>query len=258
MLLSELLSLLGELAETNGISTPYIVGGLPRDRMFGLSDAIKDIDITTGDSGSLALGLAAHHKWPEANFKVFNDNHSSLDFKNIKVDFSNNFILPGIEIELEKNGISSPSQLQKEMFSRDFTINTILQPMNLTEDPLDITGKAIHDIKNKILRTPVNPNLTIGYDVKRILRALRLAIKFDLTIEDNIKEAILKYRGGISELPINQIKKQVNQMLNMDSEKTISILTEFKLLPIIPLSKLMVLKSTQNHMVQNLLDNWEL
>ena len=52
--------------------------------------------------------------------------------------------------------------------------------------------------------------------------------------------------------------KQINQMLRMNSEKTIELLSEFKLLPIIPLSKLMVLESTKRHMVQNLLDSWEL
>ena len=118
-------------------------------------------------------------------------------------------------------GIENPNDLEKELYSRDFTVNTLLQPMNLQEPPFDVTGKAMSDIKNKILRTPVNAELTIGHDAKRILRAIRLAIKFDLTIEEEVKEAIIKYRGGISELPINHIKKQINQMLKMNSDKTI-------------------------------------
>ena len=46
-------------------------------------------------------------------------------------------------------------------------------------------------------------------------------------------------------------------MLKMNSDKTIELLSEFKLLPIVPLSKLMILESTKKHMVQNLLDSWE-
>lgn len=258
MLLSELLAELDKIAKNNNIVNVFVVGGLPRDRAFGLSNSIKDIDVTTGDEHSLGLAIAAGDFWKDAHFKIFDDGHSSLNFKNITIDFSNNFNLPGIEEELKSMGIENPNDLEKELYSRDFTINTLLQPIDLNIKPFDITGKAFSDIENKILRTPVDPELTIGHDSRRILRALRLVIKFDLTIEENLKEAILKYRGGVSELPINHIKKQINQMLRMNSEKTIDLLSEFKLLPIIPLSKLMVLESTKRHMVQNLLDSWEL
>ena len=41
MLVSELLLTIESLAKENGLSKPYIVGGLPRDRAFGLSNEIK-------------------------------------------------------------------------------------------------------------------------------------------------------------------------------------------------------------------------
>lgn len=258
MLLSELLQELESIAKNNNILNVFIVGGMPRDKAFGISKSVRDIDVTTGDDSSLSLAIAASDFWTEANFKVFDDGHSSLMFKNITVDFSNNFVLPGVEEELGILGISNPDNLQKELFSRDFTINTLLQPMDLKQPPFDLTGMALHDIKNKILRTPIDPELTIGHDPKRILRAIRLAIKFDLTIEDDLKDAMIKYRGGVVELSANHIKKQINQMLRMDADKTMELLSEFKLLPILPLSKLMVLESTKRHMVQNLLDRWSL
>jgi hypothetical protein len=61
---------------------------------------IKDIDVTTGDEHSLGLSIAAGDFWKDAHFKIFDDGHSSLVFKNITIDFSNNFNLPGIEEEL--------------------------------------------------------------------------------------------------------------------------------------------------------------
>ena len=254
MLLSELLYELNNIATQNGISTPFVVGGLPRDKVFGFASNVKDIDITTGDKGSFELAIFSSKKWSEASFRSYDDGHSSLDFKNIRLDFSNNFILPGIEDELKTLGIESPTLLQKEMFSRDFTINTLLQPVDLSKDPFDITGLGFDDIKDKKLRTPVNPEFTIGYDARRILRALKLCIKYDLEILEDVKEAMLKYRGAVGELPIGHIKKQVNQMLRMDTEKTINLLIEFKLLPIIPISKLMVLEATKNKMIQSVLD----
>jgi tRNA nucleotidyltransferase (CCA-adding enzyme) len=252
MHLVELLNSLSRLAKENDISEPYIVGGLPRDKAFGIPTEVKDVDITTGDLGSFKLARLLNKEWPNAYFKTYDDKHSSVEFKNIKLDFSNNFKLPNIDKIIE-----NPTDLKEELYSRDFTINTLLQPMDLEKEPLDLTKRAFDDIKNKILSTPVDPNLTIGYDPRRILRAIKLMIKLDLSIEPNLAEALIKYRGSVREIPLNHIKKQVNQMLKMDSKKTISLLSEYKLLPIIPLSKLMTLEIAKNHMVQHLLDGSE-
>jgi tRNA nucleotidyltransferase/poly(A) polymerase len=246
---------LERLAKDADVSTPYIVGGLPRDKVIGIpAKAVKDIDITTGDKGSLALAMSATNEWPEANFRMYDDGHSSLSFKNIQMDFSNNFKVPGITAELKKMGIKDPSEMQKEIYSRDFTINTLLQPMDITKDPLDITGKGIEDIKNRLLRTPIDPDLTIGYDPRRILRAIKLAVKFGFEIDPELGKTLIKYRGSVKSISLNHIKKQINEMLKMDSEKTIDLLSKYKLLPIIPLSKLMQLEVVKNKMVQHILD----
>jgi tRNA nucleotidyltransferase (CCA-adding enzyme) len=258
MKLSELLQSLDRIAKENNISTPYIVGGLPRDRVFGTADDIKDVDITTGDNGSFALAMAASREWPEAHFRAYNDGHSSVDFKNIRLDFSNNFKLPEIKKKLSEVGIDDPSDIQKERYSRDFTINTLLQPMDLDKPPVDATGKALEDIKNKVLRTPVDPELTIGHDARRILRAVKLALQFDLEIDPELEKIMVKYRGGIKELPTAHVKKQVNQMLNIDTKKALDMLTKYKLLPIIPLSRLMTLEIAKNRMVQHLLESQEI
>ncbi len=257
MHLIELLSSLSRLAEENNISTPYIVGGLPRDKAFGMPTEVKDVDVTTGDAGSFTLAMISSKEWPEANFRSYDDGHSSLDFKNIRIDFSNNFKLPGISKIVKKIEFKKFTNLEEELYSRDFTINTLLQPMDIDKDPLDLTGRALIDIKNKMLSTPVDPELTIGYDPRRILRAIKLTIKLDLTIEENLGKALIKYRGSIRDISLNHIKKQVNQMLKMDPKKTISLLSKYKLLPIIPLSRLMTIEIAKNHMVQHLLDGSE-
>jgi len=254
MLLSELLSTLGDLAKKNGLLEPYVVGGLPRDRLFGVAAQVKDIDITTGDKGSFALAMLASKEWSDAKFRSYDDGHSSLDFNNIRLDFSNNFVLPGIDAELAKSGVAEPTALQKEMFSRDFTVNTLLQPMDLGKDPIDITGRAFKDAKDKALRTPVDPELTIGYDPRRILRAIKMALKFGLEIDSELKSAMVKYRGGLSTLPLSIIRRQVNQLLRIDSQKSMDMLSEYKLLPIIPLSRLMSAEIAKKHMIQNLLE----
>ena len=256
MRLEELLGTIGGLAEAARLSEPFVVGGFPRDKALGLAPTqVKDIDVTTGDRDCFALALLASRKWPNAPFRSYDDGHSSLDFKNIRLDFSNNFVLPGIDEELGKHGVKEPTDLQREVFSRDFTVNTLLQPMDLSRDPRDSTGLALADLGARRLRTPVDPELTIGHDARRILRAIKLSLQFGFTIDEALGKAMLKYRGAVGKLPAGLVRRQVHQMFRMDARRAIELLSEYKLLPIIPLSRLMSMEMAKHRMVQHLLDS---
>ncbi len=255
MKIQEFLFELKRIAEIKNLSEPYVVGGYPRDRSFGLPlIETSDIDITTGDSNSLALAIAASEKWPMAHYRLYDDKHASIQFKNIKIDFSNNFNLPEIKEILSKKGIESPTPLQKEMFSRDFTVNCLLQPLDLSKKIIDITGLGKEDVMAKRLITPVDPRFTIGHDPRRILRGLKLSLRFDLKIDKSLEKAMKDYSKNVSKLPFSTIKKQINQMLKIDSRKTIELLSEYKLLPILPISKMLSVELAKNHMVQHILD----
>jgi len=256
MRLEELLGILGHLAETADLSEPFLVGGFPRDRRLGkLPTQVEDIDLTTGDKDSLALALLASRQWQDAAFRSYDDGHVSLSFKNIRMDFSNHFVLPGIDAELVKRGITEPTNLQREMFSRDFTVNTLLQPMNLSREPGDPTGMGLADLEAKLLRTPVDPDLTIGHDSRRILRALKLSLRLGFRIDEDLGKAMLKYRGAVGQLSAGHVRRQVHQMFHLDSRKAIELLSEYKLLPIIPLSRLMAMEMAKHRMIQHLLDS---
>lgn len=148
-----------------------------------------------------------------------------------------------------------PTELQREMFSRDFTVNTLLQPMDLSRKPFDPTGMALSDIGAKVLRTPVDPELTIGHDARRILRAIKLSLRFGFKIDQELGKAMLKYRGAVGQLPAGHVRRQVHQMFRINARRTIELLSEYKLLPVIPLSRLMAMEMAKHRMVQHLLDS---
>lgn len=103
MRIEELLGTLGRLAEAASLSEPFVVGGFPRDKAMGQPPTeTMDIDVTTGDQDCLALALLVNRQWPDTAFRSYNDGHASVTFKNIRVDFSNNFVLPGVNAELVK------------------------------------------------------------------------------------------------------------------------------------------------------------
>jgi tRNA nucleotidyltransferase/poly(A) polymerase len=239
MKLNELLSVVKKVADNGGISQPFIVGGVPRDRILGKRDKalkIKDVDITTGDKESLKLAHLLSKILPESNYRVYDDGHASLDFRGVHLDFSSNFIAPGVRRELEKSGVKDIDNMKLELFSRDFTINTLLESLDFGAI-YDLTGEGISDIQSGLIKCPIDPNITIGVDPRRILRAIRFSIKYGFRIDDALKSAIKRHRKKIQDIPVKFVQDKMSEIVSLDTDKGIDLLIEYKLLPLVPLTK---------------------
>lgn len=237
MNINELLSIISALAKNNGISTPFIVGGVPRDRIIGKQGRdINDLDITTGDDGSTKLGALLAKKFKDSKLREYDDGHSSINIKGLRIDFSNNFVVPGIDSILKKMGIKNITPMKREIYSRDFTVNTLLEDLSFS-NIYDLTGEAEDDIKAGLLRCPIDPDITIGTDPRRILRALKFSIKYGFSIEDNLKNAILNNRNKIKSLSKDFVKDRVSEIVRLNSEDGINLLVNYKILPLAELSK---------------------
>lgn len=235
----EILSGVEKVADRLNLSQPFIVGGVPRDRLLGKrgkKSEIKDVDITTGDKDSIKLGEAVARFFPDSNFRSYDDGHSSIDVEGLHIDFSSNFQAPGIEEELKKMGISDINDMKKEIYSRDFTINTLLESLGFTSI-YDITGEAIGDLQAGLIKCPIDPAITIGVDPRRILRAIKFAIKYDFKLDDGLKSAMRANRKKIQDLPQKFVQDKMNEIVLMDTDKGIEMLIEYKLLPLVPLTK---------------------
>jgi tRNA nucleotidyltransferase/poly(A) polymerase len=238
MKLDELLATVESVAADNQLSKPLIVGGVCRDRLIGLVDEkseIKDIDITTGNKDSLKLAVLLGQKLEGSRYATYDDGHASIDYLGIHLDFSSNFVISGVESEIVKAG-KKPSPMLLELYSRDFTINTLLETLDFTA-MYDLTSEGINDIKTKIIRCPINPEITIGVDPRRILRAIKFSLKFGFAIEDGLKTAMLNNHSKITTLPPKFIQDKATEIVTLGGDKGIDMLIEYKLLPLIPLTK---------------------
>lgn len=239
MKLDDLLALVEKVAADNNISRPYIVGGVPRDRIIGLIDKksdIRDIDITTGNKDSLQLSVLLHNNLEGSHHSTFDDGHASVDFLGVHFDFSSNFIADGVKEELIKRGIKDIDSLKLELYSRDFTFNTLLESLDF-KTMYDLTGEGIDDIKAGIIKCPVKAEITIGSDPRRILRAIKFAVKFGFKVEEELKTAMMNNRTKIKDLPVKFVQDKITEIVLLDNDKGIDMLIEYKLLPLVPLSK---------------------
>ena len=155
MKLRELLQQMLATKKRVGSSDPMLCGGTPRDRYLKHLENISDLDITTGDktvdllSEEFAEDLSMKYNITR---RIMDDGHSSIYIGSFKMDFSSNFNAPNIMQLLNKIGINNPTEMQKEMFSRDFTCNALLLSLDLKK-LVDPTHRGFKDINDKVIRT---------------------------------------------------------------------------------------------------------
>jgi len=239
MKVDELLSNIESIARSAKISKPFLVGGVPRDRVIGKHEGmgdIKDLDITTGDDSAKKLAVLVAKKFPESDYRMYDDGHSSVNLMGLHLDFSSNFAAPNIKKELIKAGVKDIDSMKLELYSRDFTMNTLLESLDFSTI-YDITGEGVGDIQAGIIKCPIDPQITIGVDPRRILRAIKFATKYGFKLDTGLKNAMRDHRKKIQSLPVKFVQDKISEIVRIDDDKGLEMLIEYKLLPLVPLTK---------------------
>lgn len=238
MKIIELLSTIAKVAERVGTSTPFVCGGTPRDKILNRAEKIVDLDITTGDESIHFLGRSLGKFIPNAQYQKMSDNHSQLIVSGLKIDLSSNFLVPGVKNMLQQAGITNPTSMQCELYSRDFTCNALLLTMDLKiiKDP---TGLGLIDIKKKIIRTCLPASITLGSQHKRIVRVLYLAAKLGFEVDSEIITWVKNNPQYFADAKPKFIAEKLQKALDADKEKTVKLLDSMGLWKWVPpLSKL--------------------
>lgn len=221
-----------------GASEPMICGGVPRDRYLNRLDNIEDIDITTGDNTSKLLSSKVYDSLSskyKVSSKSFDDGHSSIFVGKLKLDFSSNYNVPDIEKHLFKIGITNPTSLQKEMFSRDFTCNSLLLPFSL-KDTIDITGNGFNDLNSKIIKTCLPAEITLTSSKNRIIRAIYLASKLGFNIDKQIIDFVKVNPGLINLSPRKTLVKKINNAFIRDPDRAAFYISKMNLWDELPIT----------------------
>lgn len=191
----------------------YVIGGFVRDFLLQ-RDFKKDIDIVAVGSGiDLAQKVSAllPNKPKVQVFKTYGT--AMLRFDNIDIEFV------GARKESynknSRNPIVENGTLEDDQNRRDFTINALalsLSPDTYGElvDPFN----GVEDLKNKIIRTPLDPDITYSDDPLRMMRAIRFATQLGFTIEEESLKAIDRNRERIKIITGERIVDELNKILS--------------------------------------------
>lgn len=238
MKLQEVFSSLKEVQEKIGSSPPLICGGVARDKFMNRLENVSDVDITTGDKtvSYLAQEFAISlNKKYNISKREMPDGHITIFLGNLKLDFSSNFRVPNIEIILKDLKVPS-TDLNQEMFSRDFTCNSLLLSLDLRKI-MDPTHRGFEDIKNKIIKTCLSPEITLTSNKNRVIRSIYLATKLNFDIDPKIIEFVKKHPESAKIATERVSIEKLNQAFEKDPDKASYFLTQMNLWDQIPIPK---------------------
>ncbi|WP_276390199.1 CCA tRNA nucleotidyltransferase [Eudoraea chungangensis] len=190
----------------------YVIGGFVRDLMLH-KKIPKDIDIVAVGSG-IALAKKVAEAIPgKPKISVFkNFGTAMIRHKALELEFV------GARTESYQADSRKPfvenGSLFEDQERRDFTINTMAISLNQENygdliDPFD----GIKDLKQKLLKTPLEPNITYSDDPLRMMRAIRFATQLGFTIQDESLLAISSNRDRIKIVSKERIIDEFNKIL---------------------------------------------
>lgn len=189
----------------------YVVGGYVRD--IFLERPSNDIDVVVVGSGIAVANELKKMLGKKAHVSVFkNFGTAQLKYHKTEVEFV------GARKESYQRDSRKPivedGTLEDDQNRRDFTINAMAICLNEDRfgelvDPFD----GYYDLEDKIIRTPLDPDITFSDDPLRMLRCIRFATQLNFYIDDETFAALERNRERIKIISGERVSVELNKIL---------------------------------------------
>lgn len=201
----------GHVADELGMEA-YVVGGYVRDALLRRGD-LNDIDFVTVGSGITLATAVAKSLGRGTHLGVFHS-YGTAQVKRGKLELE--FV--GARRESYKrdsrNPIVEDGTLEEDIARRDFTINAMAICIN--EDSfgrLIDNYNGLQDLQDRIIRTPLEPEITFSDDPLRMMRAIRFATQLQFDICPETFEAIRARAERIRIITTERITTELNKIM---------------------------------------------
>jgi len=211
----------------------YVIGGYVRDYLLNRGES-KDIDVVAVGSG-IDLANKVSKLLPGKPKVVIYKTYGTAMLKSAGIELE--FV--GARKESYSEDSRNPSveygSLEDDQNRRDFTINALALSLNESDygnllDPFN----GFEDLQKKIIRTPLDPDITYSDDPLRMLRAIRFATQLNFQIEQQSLDAIGRNATRIEIISRERIIDEINKILMADQpSKGFALLHKTGLLPLI-------------------------
>jgi poly(A) polymerase len=217
---ADLLKELGEKFSKNGFEIS-LVGGPVRDAVLG--KLVKDLDLTTNakpEEIQKCLRGWADSIW-DVGIKFGTVGAKVKDY----VFEITTYRTEQYEDTSRKPSVEFGKTLEEDLARRDFTINAMA--LRLPNFELVDIYNGLTDLNNKILRTPLDAQISFSEDPLRMLRAARFMSKLDLKPQADLVEAMKTLAERLKIVSMERINDEFNKLLLTDKPRSgIELLVE--------------------------------
>lgn len=202
--------MIGETADNLGLEV-YVVGGYVRDIFLGRHSA--DIDFVAVGSGIKLAEAVAERLGKKKRLTVYaNYGTAQIRHHDMELEFV------GARKESysrdSRNPIVEDGTLDDDQKRRDFTINAMAICLNNDRfgELVDPFG-GIADLNDRIIRTPLDPDITFSDDPLRMMRAIRFATQLEFDILPETFEGIRRNASRIEIITKERINDELGKIM---------------------------------------------
>lgn len=184
----------------------YVVGGCVRDSLLGLTP--KDWDLTTNATPDEIRTVFKDYELINNNGEKhgtvtvrYNDENIEITTYRVDGEYKDN---------RHPESVSFTRNIKEDLARRDFTINAIAY--NEKEGFVDPFG-GVHDLETRKLKSVNKAEDRFNEDALRILRGMRFACKYNLSVDYDIVEAALELKNKLNNISKERIQTELNQMI---------------------------------------------
>ena len=196
-------------------SPVWIVGGYVRDLLLGRPEA-SDVDLVLESAAAREGGEWLRRRWrrpePVVAFERFGTAQVSF-----AVGAGSRFTVELVRARREaylphsRKPDVEVATLAEDASRRDFTINTLL--LGSQGQVLDPTGRGLEDLRQGVLRTPLDPSATFSEDPLRMLRAARFCAQLGFRLDPGVEAGMRESATRIRIVSVERVRDELLKLL---------------------------------------------
>ncbi len=187
----------------------YLVGGSVRDALMGRDVAEIDFDFATSARPDRIAAIL--EGWADSVYRIgeaFGTIGAMKDGRSVEITTFRSEIYRD---ESRKPQVTYSDDIETDLSRRDFTVNAIALELPSFE-PVDPYG-GLQDLENKVLRTPLDPEISFGDDPLRMLRLFRFQATLGFAADVQAIAAVQRMAGRLSIVSAERIRDEFSKLM---------------------------------------------